>query len=234
MPGSLRISPFLSDIYEPVANAGKQGPIWPNKGPNTSIRGKAGEAIGRRFARVGEGRGSPAAAASGTPTARFSGSGRSHSRARAEPGGRPGRCRLRSPPPWVLRSGARDGEIGVGALTPSAGRCSPPPRARSRPAGIGWRKAEIAFEVVEGAARSSAIAAADPLSGTRRPLGKVAARVRSSPRLCGLAPVRFRGVALRRRSWLAAQNRSFKSVFTVIRVGRTVPCWWKRKFPVGS
>jgi len=69
---------------------------------------------------------------------------------------------------------------------------------------------------------------------TPRRLGKAAARFGSSPRLCGLAPVRFGGVALRRRRWRAAQNRSFKSVFTVIRVACTVPCWWKRKFPVGS
>jgi adenylate cyclase len=36
---------------------------------------------------------------------------------------------------------------------------------------------------------------------------------------------------LRRRSWLAAQNRSFKSVFTVIRVACTVPWRWTRRFP---
>ena len=56
----------------------------------------------------------------------------------------------------------------------------------------------------------------------------------SSPHLCGLAPVRFCGVALRRRSRLAAQNRSFKSVFKVIRVAFTVPLAWKLGFPSGS
>jgi len=108
------------------------------------------------------------------------------------------------------------------------------PDLGGRGAGIGWRKAEVAFEVVEGAARPSAIAAADPLSGTWRRIGEVAARFGSSPRLCGLATVRFRGVALRPRSWLAAQNRSFKSVFTVIRVACTVPWKWARKFPSRS
>jgi len=41
-------------------------------------------------------------------------------------------------------------------------------------------------------------------------------------------------VVLRRRRWLAAQNRSFKSVFTVIRVACTVPSTWKTGFPARS
>ena len=85
-------------------------------------------------------------------------------------------------------------QVQCGRLTPSAGEIDQldlMPDLGGRCAGIGWRKAEIAFEVVEGAARPSAIPAADPLSATRRRIGKVAARFGSSPRACGLAPVGF-------------------------------------------
>ena len=41
-------------------------------------------------------------------------------------------------------------------------------------------------------------------------------------------------VIRRGRRWLAAQNRSFKSVFTVIRVASTVPSTWKEGFPARS
>jgi hypothetical protein len=99
--------------------------------------------------------------------------------------------------------------------------------------GIRGRESEIAFEAVEGAARPSAIAAADPLSGTRRPLGKVAARLGRARASAGSLPLDFAGLCYAGVTG-SRQNRSFKSVFTVIRVACTGPWKLKERFPSRS
>ena len=67
IPRSARLTgnkPFLLDIYEPVAGAGKQRADFAEQGTKYVYQGESRGGDRALICRVGEGRGSPAAAAS--------------------------------------------------------------------------------------------------------------------------------------------------------------------------